>query len=308
MKTVSVIIPCYRDSATLERAIKSVLAQSYPAIEIIVVNDYSPESEEINCIVARYPKISYLCNDTNLGLAASRNAGIAAASGDYIALLDADDEYHPEKIAAQIAAAEQGVALTCGVTYVWANGHRTVSRISKCELRFFARPQEIIFRNTINGAGLFIERDLLLAHGCFDTTLRSCEDFDLWLRLLLKGVPIKDIGQPLYFYHVNPAGLSKDLLNISKWEVEALRKHANRVGEAWLKSLEGISVSSFWLLRQIMRSELQPSMDLSRQISINVDLLICSSLLRFFLHFIQKLHLLFLPAQIMRLRNSVSAL
>lgn len=308
MKTVSVIIPCYRDSATLERSIKSVLAQSYPAIEIIVVNDCSPESEEINRIVARYPKISYLCNDTNLGLAAARNAGIAAASGDYIALLDADDEYHPNKIYAQVAAAEQGVALTCGVTYVWANGRRTISRISKRGLRFFVRPEQIIFRNTLNGAGLFIERDLLQTHGCFDVTLRSCEDFDLWLRLLLKGTPIKDIGQPLYFYHINPAGLSKNLLNISKWEVEAFRKHVNRVGEAWLRSLGGISASSFWLLRQMMRSELQPSMDLSRQISINVDLLIPTPILRFFLHSVQKLHLLFLPAQIMRLRNFVSAL
>ena len=305
MKIVSIIIPCYRDSATLERAIKSVLAQSYPAIEIIVVNDCSPEIEEIESIVARYPKVRYLRNDTNLGLAASRNAGIAVASGDYIALLDADDEYHPDKIAAQIAAAERGVALTCGVTHVSADGHRKSSRISNRGLRIFVTPEQIIFRNTLNGAGLFIERDLFLAHGCFDASLRSCEDFDLWLRLLLQGVKIKDIGQPLYFYHVNPAGLSKNLLNISKWEVVAILKYVDRVGEAWLRSWVGISVVFFWLFRQMMRYELHPSTDLRQQISVNIDLLISRSFLRTFLHSIQKSHFLFLPAQILRVRNLV---
>lgn len=305
MKTVSVIIPCYRDSKTLELAIKSVQAQSYPAIEVIVVNDCSPESEEIESIVARYPKVRYLCNDNNLGLAGSRNAGIAVASGDYIALLDADDEYHPEKIAVQMAAAEPGVALTCGVTHVYEDGRRTMSKIAKRGPRIFVKPEQIICRNTLNGAGLLIERDLLLAHGCFDVSLRSCEDFDLWLRLLLKGIQVRDIGQPLYFYHANPAGLSKNFLNISKWEVEAIRRHVNRVGESWLRSPSGVSVSLIWLVRQMMRCELQPNTDLARQILRNIDLLITVPFLRFFLRLIQKFHFLYLPAQILRLRNSL---
>jgi glycosyltransferase involved in cell wall biosynthesis len=305
MKTVSVITPCYRDSATLERAIKSVLAQSYPAIEIIVVNDCSPESEEIESIVARYPKLRYLCNDKNLGLAGSRNAGIAVASGDYIALLDADDEYHPEKIAVQLAAAEAGVALTCGVIHVYADGRRTISKIAKHGLRIFFKPEQIIYRNTLNGAGLFIERDLLLANGCFDASLRSCEDFDLWLRLLLKGIEVRDIGRPLYFYHANPVGLSKNILNISKWEVEAILRHVKRVGESWLRSPAGVSVSLIWLIRQMTRCELQRNTYLTQQILINIDLLIASSSLRIFLRLIQKFHFLFLPAQILRLRNSL---
>src|SRR5450830_161127 len=242
MKTVSVIIPCYRDSATLERAIKSVLAQSYPAIQIIVVNDCSPESDEIENIVSRYPQITYLRNQLNLGLAGSRNAGISIASGDYIALLDADDEYHIEKISIQMAFAEPGVVLTCGVTHVYADGRRVTSKIAKRGLRVFVKPEQIICRNTLNGAGILIERNLLLSHGCFDESLRSCEDFDLWLRLLLSGVEIRDVGQPLYLYYSNPAGLSKNFLNISKWEAEAILRHANRVGESWLRRPAGVLV------------------------------------------------------------------
>jgi glycosyltransferase involved in cell wall biosynthesis len=306
MKTVSVIIPCYRDSATLERAIKSVLFQTYQAIEIIVVNDCSPERLQIECIVARYPTIRYLCNDINSGLAASRNAGISAASGHYIALLDADDEYHPEKIAAQVAAAEQGVALTCGVTHVGVNGRRKVNRLWKDGPRIFVRPEQIIFRNTLNGAGLFIERNLLLMHGSFDDTLRSCEDFDLWLRLLLNGVLIKDIGDPLYFYYVNPAGLSKNFLNISKWEVAVFCKYVDMVGEDWVKSLDGVMVGTVWLIRQMIRYELQPSKELMRQISVTINLLISNPFLRFFLHSTLKLRLLFLPGQILRFGNFVS--
>lgn len=304
MKTVSVIIPCYRDSATLDRAIKSVLAQSYPAIEIIVVNDCSPESEKITSIVGRFPKVRYLCNENNLGLAGSRNAGIAAASGNYIALLDADDEYHPEKIAIQMAEAEPEGALTCGVTYVAADGRRTISKIARRGLRVLNRPEQIIFRNTLNGAGLLIERGLLQKHGGFDASLRSCEDFDLWLRLLLKGVKVKDVGQPLYFYHVNPVGLSKNLLNISRWEAEAIQRHANRVNDSWLRSPAGISVSLVWLIRQMMRCELQPNPDLTQQIMKNIDLLDVPPLWAFLLRLINKFRLLILPALVLRFWQS----
>lgn len=305
MKTVSVIIPCYRDSATLERAIKSVLAQSYPAIEIIVVNDCSPESEEIENIVACYPQVRYLRNDNNLGLAGSRNAGVAVASGDYIALLDADDEYHPEKIAVQMAAAEPGVALTCGVTHVYADGRRKTSKIVRRGLRIFVKPEQIILRNTLNGAGLLIERSLLQIHGCFDSSLRSCEDFDLWLRLLLSEVKIKDVGQPLYFYYANPVGLSKNFLNISKWEAEAIRRHSTRVGDSWLRSPTGILVGLVWVIRQMIRCELQPDTKLTQQIMKNIDLLDVPPVLAFLLRLVNKLRVLIVPALIVRFRQSL---
>lgn len=301
MKRVSVIIPCYRDSATLERAIKSVLAQSYPAIEIVVVNDCSPESDEIERVIGIYPQVAYLRNDSNLGLAGSRNAGIAIASGDYIALLDADDEYHPEKISVQMDVVEPGVAVTCGVAHVLQNGSPAKRYLANDGQRIFSKPEHIIFRNTLNGAGLFIERDLLLMHGCFDDSLRSCEDFDLWLRLLARGVKIKDIGKCLYFYYVNPEGLSMNLVSISKWEVEALLRHARRKGDFWFRSPAGVAVGWVWILRQLIRCELRPNVGLIRQVSNNIDLVISFPFLRGVLHLIRKLHIMFIPAQIVRL-------
>jgi len=303
MKTVSVIIPCYRDLSTLERAIKSVIAQTYSAIEIIVVNDCSPETEAIERIIQSYPRLIYRRNDVNLGLAGSRNAGIRIATGDYIALLDADDEYHPDKIAVQIAAIEPGVALTCGVKNLYLDGRSEKRSLPEFGQRIIDKPEKLLFRNTLNGAGILIERDLILRHGCYDASLRSCEDFDLWLRLLQKGIKIKDIGRPLYLYYANPAGLSKNFLNISKWEVEAICRYVDRTGEPWLQSRVGISTALVWLIRQIMRCELKPNPDLDRQVSENIDRLLGPGSLRKMLHSVQKYHLFYLPAQFLELLN-----
>ena len=111
MKLVSVIIPCYKDSKTLCRAINSVVAQSYKLIEIIVINDCSPETEIIEKYLRNYPRIKYFYNKKNLGLAASRNKGIQLAKGEIVAFLDADDEYHPDKIKIQLEYLEENTVV-----------------------------------------------------------------------------------------------------------------------------------------------------------------------------------------------------
>ena len=97
MKKVSVIIPAYRCSSTLRQAIDSALIQEVP-LEILVLDDCS--GEDIEGIVKEYgeePRLRYLKNEKNLGAAASRNRGVQLASGDYVAFLDADDWWEPEK-------------------------------------------------------------------------------------------------------------------------------------------------------------------------------------------------------------------
>ena len=296
MKTVSVIIPCFLDSATLARAIDSVLAQDYPAIEIIVVNDSSPETEAIESVMRQYPKVIYLRNVENLGLASSRNRGIKVASGEYIALLDADDEYLPEKISTQLLALEPGVALTCGLIQVRPDGRWRSKSPKKRPERLIHNSDKLIYRNTINGAGLLIERTLLLMHGGFDETLRSCEDFDLWLRLLKAGIKIKEIGQPLYLYYENPLGLSRNLANISKWEAEVIRRYIGNSDERWARSSKCASIVMVWLCRQIMRYEVERNVSLSREIRKNFDLLSNFPILSFATNLIFKLRLLYFPA------------
>lgn len=105
---VSVVIPSYSRNLTLERAIESVLAQTYQNIEIIVVDDNPSDSEwraSTEKIMKKYanePKIVYIQNEKNLGGSGARNEGIKMAKGEYIAFLDDDDEYFPERIEKQL--------------------------------------------------------------------------------------------------------------------------------------------------------------------------------------------------------------
>jgi glycosyltransferase involved in cell wall biosynthesis len=253
MKLVSVIIPCYKDSQTLGRAIASVIAQSYPLIEIIVVNDCSPESEEIEAVVLHHPEVRYLCNPANVGLATTRNNGLAFARGEIVAFLDADDEYHPEKIELQVAALEPNTVVTCGWLRIYPDGRS--KQLGKA-YRIIEDPNYLIYRNTLNGAGLLTSRDLLLQHGGYDPTLRSCEDWDLWLRLLSAGVKVKRIGKPLYYYYFNEIGLSNNLINISKWELEVVARHSARMNYAWRHPHRYRAMVTVYLLRYVMRSEL----------------------------------------------------
>lgn len=261
-KLVSVIIPCYKDSATLGRAIDSVIDQSYSPIEIIVVNDCSPETMLIEKCLVRYPHVRYLCNPVNVGLAATRNNGLAIARGELVAFLDADDEYHRDKITRQMDALEENSVVTCGVLNVLPDG-RNVGKSKSA--RLIINADNLLCRNTLNGAGLLAPKNLLLQFGGYNSSLRSCEDFDLWLRLLSAGVRVKDIGLLLYIYHYNPAGLSKNFRNISRWELEAIKLYAFRMKPEWRYSQRYANIVLIWLLRHLMRSELVKDKELWRQ-------------------------------------------
>lgn len=309
---VSVVIPCYKNALTIGRAVNSVLAQSYQAIEVIVVNDCSPESDAIESVLRHITKgsekVTYCRNVKNMGVAATRNFGIALATGQYIALLDADDEYHVDKIAVQVAHAEPGFAQTCSLVRVAATGSSKDCALTSRESRTVTHVKEILWRNTLNGAGLFIDRELLLAHGAYDESLHSCEDYDLWLRLLASGVKVKDIGQSLYFYYDNSAGLSKNFLSISKWEAEVIRRYADRQGNKWKRSLLGLSVTSVWLLRQMLRSELQKNDELKQQTLKNIDLLFSIAIMKYTFRFIAKSRILYLPSLVIRRLGSLRGL
>lgn len=223
---VSVIIPCYNNAATLCRAIDSVIGQTYPEIEIIVVDDCSPASEQIEALLKRYPLVRWIRNSVNIGAAASRNVGIKVAHGKYIAFLDADDEYAADKISVQVRALEPRIALTCGLVRVYSDGRRVENRRVS---RVIDAPHALEYRNTMNGAGLLVARDLLIEIGGYNPDFRAAEDYDLWLRFLDSGVKIKDIGLPLYFYHSNPMGLSRNIGVVACAEFEAVRQHVVRM-------------------------------------------------------------------------------
>ncbi len=252
MKLVSVIIPCYKDSKTLCRAINSVVAQSYKPIEIIVINDCSPETEIIEKYLQNYPRIKYFYSKKNLGLAASRNKGIQLAKGEIVAFLDADDEYHPDKIKIQLEYLEENTVVTCEVLNILPNG-KSYSK-SRSD-RLIVQPREIMFSNKLNGAGLLCQKKLILSMGGYNPNLKSCEDYDLWFRLLLSGIRVNVISKPLYLYHFNSEGLSKNIRNISRWELRVIQQYTSNKDLKWENNFNYILVMFVWLIRHLIRSE-----------------------------------------------------
>ena len=188
METVSVIIPTYNRAELISQAIDSVLAQTVPAHEIIVADDGS--TDDTAAVVAAYgDRVRYLALPHRGQPAATRNAGIRAATGVLLAFLDSDDLFLPDKLARQIAALAQtpaaGVVYSNGLYFRTTpaepvgrvlDGLPTPSGWVFGELltgNFLAPPAVLVRRRALDAAGLFEE-----SPGFF-----AVEDFDLWLRL-----------------------------------------------------------------------------------------------------------------------------
>ena len=255
---VSVIIPCYRDAATLGRALDSVYAQTRRVDEVVVVNDCSPESEEIEAVLRGYAHVTYIRNSRNVGLAASRNIGVHVATGEILSFLDADDELHPQKVEFQLNVFRPDIVVACRVRRIKADSSRTEAAPYGKDFRAIevTSSRAIIWRNCLTGASIMISRELLLHFGGYDEALRSCEDYDLWLRLLDAGIAVYNIQLPLYLYRYNNHGLSRNYLNISFFELQVLRKYFQRQDREFLAATLDARTWAFWLIKHMIRFEL----------------------------------------------------
>lgn len=270
MSRISLIIPCYRDAATLGRAIESVYAQTMPVDELIVVNDCSPETEKIEQVLQAYKSVVYVKNPVNIGLAATRNKGISVATGDIISFLDADDELHPQKLELQYPFVSADSVVACNVERV-VSGEKVGSwrHYKKVEAKLFRGASRLIYRNTITGASLMAHKSLLLNVGGYDSDLRSCEDFDLWLRLIKEKVKIFNVELPLYRYYLNKQSLSQNYLGISNWEIQVLLKHFRRENAVLGESNWAARVWAFYVLKQMARFEASKDERLANLINLN---------------------------------------
>ncbi|MHA1113492.1 MAG: glycosyltransferase family 2 protein, partial [Alphaproteobacteria bacterium] len=209
---VSVVMPAFNAAATLERAITSALAQAPVAVEVIVVDDRSTDGTPE--IAARWAAkgVRLIENARNLGASESRNVAIRAARGDMIAFLDADDEWRPGKLAAQLALAEGDPARTlihCDGAYVGPDG-REFDRVYN-----HAPPVDgpeawraLIRYCFIHTSCVMAPRAVLLELGGFDAKLVVAEDQDLWIRLALEGA-VAHLPEILTTIHDMPGSLMK---------------------------------------------------------------------------------------------------
>jgi glycosyltransferase involved in cell wall biosynthesis len=223
--TISVIIPTLNRCFLLQRAIQSVLNQSYKPNEIIVIDNGSSDDTK-KTIQTLYPNIRYLTED-KIGVSAARNKGIINARSEWIAFLDSDDVWKPEKLEKQLI-----------LNFEFKNKYR------------FIHTNEIWFRNGVflnqmkkhekSGGNLFnkclklccispssslIKKKIFDEYGLFDEDLKVCEDYDMWLRLTSKE-NVGYVSQPLVVkYGGHSDQLSQKYWGMDRFRIQSIEKN-----------------------------------------------------------------------------------
>ncbi len=210
--TVAAIVPCYNGARFVGEAVASALAQTYRAVEVVVVDDGSTDG--IEAALAPYRGRIALIRQENAGCAAARNRGLAATRAPFVAFLDADDRWHPERVERQMAllAGDEGLCLVhTRIRYVDAagrplprEGKRPPPAASAADVR-----RELAGRNWLTISSVLVRREALEADGeGFAPGLWGCEDWDLWLRLVERG-RFGFIDLPLVDYRVHDSNMSR---------------------------------------------------------------------------------------------------
>jgi glycosyltransferase involved in cell wall biosynthesis len=197
MPAVSVVIPSYNYARYLPAAIESVLAQTFRDFEIIVVDDGS--TDDTPQAVRAFDGVIRYIRQTNQGVSRARNLGISQSRGHYVAFLDADDEWLPEKLEWQIAALRDApTSQACFVTSLVVDESGKIIVEQRARQPVEHSEELVRFGNIVHGSSssVMCARSLLESVGGFDARLSDCADWDLWIRLV-KLTPFLNVDRPL---------------------------------------------------------------------------------------------------------------
>lgn len=242
---ISVVIPCYNGSAFLHEAIDSALNQNNVDREVIVVNDGS--IDDSFAIMESYGLRIRIVNQPNSGLPAARNAGIRAASGELFAFLDADDWWEADflsKMSAALDANPKAAVAYCGWRNVGLPGGRGEPFIPPDYESMPDKTEKIFCSPRWPVHAAMIRRNALFEAGLFDPTLKSCEDFALWLRSAIPH-PIVRVPAVLAYYrhHDNQMIGNRARIALSHYEVQRtyLTQHPEIAGMFTRDTLRALS-------------------------------------------------------------------
>jgi glycosyltransferase involved in cell wall biosynthesis len=209
MDLVTVIIPAFNQGAYLAHAIRSVLGQTYPEFEVVVVDDGSTDHTASVAQEFTDPRIRFI-QQANRGLPAARNTGIAASRGAFLTFLDSDDIFLPEKIAVLAAELQRHprAGLAAGQAIPIDEDGRPIGKTFDGGL-----PEDgsrLLLGNPLHVGSVLLRRSWQEVVGGFDETLRSYEDWDLWLRLAREGCPMRWVPSPVSLYRFHPSQMTRD--------------------------------------------------------------------------------------------------
>ncbi|CAH2031400.1 glycosyltransferase [Trichlorobacter ammonificans] len=223
---VSVIVPVYNRAHLVGATLDSILAQTYRNIEVIAVNDGSTDGslEVLQGYAERHPGRVRVIDQPNSGQVRARNAGIRQARGEFIAFLDSDDTWAPEKLSAQLPLFSPGVGLVyCAIHEVDPEGRviRTVAGEPGMRGDIY---RHLLVRNRMTGGSVVVTRRALDRAGLFDESLPAAENWDLWIRIA-RDFTVEYLDRPLVRYLRHPGNLSADNERMALATLAVLQKH-----------------------------------------------------------------------------------
>ena len=221
--TISVIIPTLNRRNLLKRAVKSVLEQTMPTEEIIVVDNGSTDGTR-SMIRSSFPAV-HCITEHKLGVSAARNRGISIAKGDWIAFLDSDDAWLPTKLEKQVAAHSTNSDFRLIHTdEIWYRKGKRVNQMKKHKKRGGDIFEKCLLLCCISPSCVLLRKDLVQDVGLFDEALPACEDYDLWLRIT-SGESVLYVDEALTIKYGGHEGqLSSKYWGMDRFRIQSLEK------------------------------------------------------------------------------------
>lgn len=250
MKKVSVIIPVYGVEKYIAATLQSALDQTYKNFDILIIDDASPDKSIEICQQFTDPRIKIIRQE-NRGLAGARNTGIRHAQGEYLAFLDGDDLWLPDKLEKHITHLENSTNV--GVSFSRSafidKAGKALGTYQMPKLKQITTPYLLTCNPVGNGSAAVIKKEVfetikfqdnlygIIDDYYFDEHFRQSEDLECWIRISIKtNWQIEGIPEALTLYRVNSEGLSANLLKqLDSWEkvIEKTRSYAPEIVNQW---------------------------------------------------------------------------
>ena len=273
---VSVLIPAYNHERWVTECLESVLQQTYQNIEVLVLDDFSPDRTFEIVSAIRDPRLSCSRNVKNLGISRTFNALLEQAAGDFIAFIGSDDCWEPSKLQKQVEFLTANPSFDFCFTEALTLDENSNRGPSSPLFDYQNRTRSewllrLFFGNTLNGPSALVRRSVLKRFGLLNTSLRQLQDYDLWVRYLTRGCLFFIINEPLTLYRVTKNSLSNNnsikTLLLDAWETASV-----------LRNYLSLSVGEF---RAIFGSLIEGEALFSQARSIEVAVaLVCSKVSR----------------------------
>lgn len=242
---VSIIMAAYNAEKTIEQAINSVLSQTYTNFELLVVNDCSKDRtvELVKGIAATDGRVRLISNVKNSGVSYTRKHGLEEANGSWIAILDSDDAWAPEKLEKQIELQNRTNAdlLFTGSAFMDADGHPIDW--------YLHAPAEVTYRqllkqNVLSNSSALVRKELYARHYAVGDGMH--EDFAIWLNILKEGKKAYGVDEPLLIYRIAKSSKSGN-------KIKAAKMNWNTYRYVGLNPIEAAYYEGWYMVRNVIK-------------------------------------------------------